>query len=267
MNRLFFIFSLLLGILSSTAQQININPSIVEFRLQSPGTSETQVVTITNNSSKTQSFEINIGDWNRKPNGSHDYFKANTKPYSCASWLTFDKNFLEVPAGSSGEIVLTMQSPKNAEELESMKWAMLFIQGANLKKPLTNEPNQAKASIQEIVRMGIHVYQTPPSLTESSASAVSLTQSKEDAKIYEFEINNTGKTMINCKSHLEITNLSTSQETLTENVEFPVFPSGKRIVPLEIPSTIKPGKYSILAVLDYGDENPLEAIEKVIEIK
>ena len=267
MKRIFLLFFFSLFVLELFAQQININPSIVEFHLQNIGAAETQVVTITNNSTKPQSFELSLGDWNRKSDGAHDYFKPNTKPYSCASWLSFDKNFIEIPAGQSGEITLTIQAPKNVQELESMKWAMLFVQGANLKKPVVNGPNEAKASIQEIIRMGIHVYQTPPNLTEMSAKAIGLKVTKENNKIYDFEIENTGKVMITGKAHLEITNLSNSQEIVTEVQEFPVFPGGKRTVPLELPTTLKAGKYSILAILDYGDNSPLEAVEKSIEIK
>jgi len=144
---------------------------------------------------------------------------------------------------------------------------MLFVQSANLKKPITNGPNEAKASIQEIIRMGIHIYQPPPSLIEPSAKAISLLPVKENTRIYNFEIENNGKIMITGRSHLEITNLANSQETVTEAKEFPIFPGGKRIIPLEIPATIKPGKYSILAFLDYGENASLEAIEKTIEIK
>lgn len=267
MKRFFFFFFALILALNLKAQQVNINPSILEFHVQSIGSSETQVITISNNSSKAQSFEIELGDWDRKPDGSHDYFKPNTKPYSCASWITIDKNFLEIPAGKSGEITLTVQAPNNPKDLESMKWAMLFIQGANLKKTLSNGPKEAKASIQEIIRMGVHVYQTPLTVTETAAKAVSLNQSKATNRVYEFEIQNTGKVMLNAKSYLQITNLSNSQEVTSEAKEFPIFPGGKRIIPLEIPATIKPGKYSILAVLDYGENASLEAIEKTIEIK
>ncbi len=267
MKHYFLLFLFLLTFEQLSAQQVNINPSIVEFHLQNIGSAETKVIRITNNSSKTQSFEVSLGDWNRKIDGSHDYFKPSTKPFSCASWITFDKNFIEIPAGAFGEITLTLQATNKPEDLDVMKWAMLFIQGANLKKSVENGPNEAKASVQEIIRMGIHVYQTPPSLTESLAKAISLTSTKEKPKVYDFEIENIGKTMINGRTHLEITNLSTSQETITETLEFPVFPGGKRIFPLELPSSLKPGKYSILAVLDYSDNAPLEAVEKMIEIK
>ena len=55
--------------------------------------------------------------------------------------------------------------------------------------------------------------------------------------------------------------------TNSQLIEFPIFPRCKRIFPLELPSSLKPGKYSVLAVLDYSDNAPLEAIEKTIEIK
>ena len=267
MKQYFLLFLCLLTFEKLSAQQVNINPSILEFHLQNINSAETKVIRISNNSSKTQSFELSLGDWTRKKDGAHEYFKPNTNPYSCASWIKLDKNFIEIPADSFGEIALTLQATNKPQDLETMKWAMLFIQGANLKKPVTNGPNEAKASVQEIIRMGIHIYQTPPSLTESLAKAISLTSTKENPKVYDFEIENIGKIMINGRSHLEITNLTSSEETITETIEYPVFPGCKRIFPLELPSTIKPGKYSILAVLEYSDNSPLEAVEKVIEIK
>jgi hypothetical protein len=69
------------------------------------------------------------------------------------------------------------------------------------------------------------------------------------------------------KTHIELTNITSGEEIVSPVAEFPLFPSGKRIVKLDIPKDLKPGKYSLLAIADYGDANPLEAIEKVIEIK
>lgn len=267
MKRLFagiFFFFMLVRV---SAQQININPSLIDFHIDNVGSSESQVVVITNNSTSRQSFELSLGDWNRKADGSHEYFKPNTTPFSCAEWIKLDKNFLEIEAGKSGEITVNIQAPNKPEELEAMKWAMLFVQSANLKKPVTNGPNEAKASIQEIIRIGIHIYQTPASLTETSASAVGLTQNLKEPRVYDFEVKNTGKVMITGNFHLEITNLATSAETILPAKSFPIFPGGTRIVPFELPADIKPGKYSILGVLDYGESFSLEAVEKNIEIK
>ncbi|MFC3812864.1 hypothetical protein [Lacihabitans lacunae] len=267
MKRVFFLFFFLIGLSEVHAQQVNVNPSIVNFNVGNVGASETKVVTITNNSSKSQSFEVSLGDWNRNPDGSHEYFAPGTKPFSCSSWITLSSNFIEIPAGQKGEILITMQAPTDPAQLEKMKWAMLFVQGAQIKKELVGGQNEAKAAVQEILRMGIHLYQTPPSLFESSARTLNLNPNKENSKVYDFEIENIGKTMITGRAHMEITNLSNSEEVITPVVDFPVFPGGKRVVKLEMPNELKKGKYSILAVLDYGINNPLEAIEKTIEVK
>lgn len=49
---------------------------------------------------------------------------------------------------------------------------------------------------------------SPPSLTEGPTKAISLPATKEKPKVYNFGIESIGKTMINGKSHLEISNLS-----------------------------------------------------------
>lgn len=267
MKRLFAGFFLIFSLNQLSAQQININPSLIDFHISNVGSSESQAVVITNNSSTKQSFELSLGDWNRKNDGSHEYFKPNTMPYSCADWIKLDKTFIEIEPGKAGEVLISMQAPTNPEELEVMKWAMLFVQSANLKKPVTNGPNEAKASIQEIIRVGVHIYQTPASLTEASASAIGLTQNAKQPKVYDFEVKNTGKVMISGNFHLEITNLATSAETILPVKTFPIFPGGTRIIPFELPADLKPGKYSILGVLDYGENYSLEAVEKNIEIK
>lgn len=78
---------------------------------------------------------------------------------------------------------------------------------------------------------------------------------------------NTGDVMLNCKAHLELTNVANGKEVKFENIEFPVFPGGKRKVKLTIPADMAQGKYSALAVLDLGEDIALEALEKDIEIK
>jgi hypothetical protein len=46
-----------------------------------------------------------------------------------------------------------------------------------------------------------------------------------------------------------------------------MFPEGKRVVRFAIPEKLAKGKYSALAVLDIGEDQELQAIEKSIEIK
>ena len=261
------VFFLLSASFFSFGQQININPSIIHFHLGNPGAAEVQTLNLTNNSTEVQRFELSLGDWIRTETGGHQYFPPQTKPFSCAAWIQLNKNFVEVQPGTTEEILVNIQAPDNQEDLEKMKWAMIFIQGAVLKK--TEEPidGKARAVISEVVRVGVHVYQTPPSINDQSLKALGLEFNKEEANVYDFLVENTGGIMLNVKAHAELTNIATGEEIMAPKVDMPIFPGGKRKIQLELPKDIKPGKYSLLAIADYGESNPLEAIEKVIEIK
>jgi hypothetical protein len=124
-----------------------------------------------------------------------------------------------------------------------------------------------KATIREVYRIGIHIYQTPLALKQKEARAISLEPDKNEKTIYNFSLVNTGKAMLECKARLLLTNLSNGEEIKLDETEFPVFPDGKRIVKLEIPATVPKGKYSMLAILEYDPDMPLEAIESSVDIK
>jgi hypothetical protein len=262
-----FGFLLLIFAVNVFAQQVNINPSIINFHLDNPGAIETKTLSITNNSDEVQVFEINMGDWIRKDNGDHQYFEPNTKPFSCANWVKINKNFIEVGPKATEELIITLQAPEDQEALESMRWAMLFIQGAVVKKPQDQDNANVNAVINEIVRVGIHIYQTPFNLSSKEIKAIALNPNPEEANVYDFSLENTGSTMVIVKTHVELTNVQSGEEVIAPKAEFPIFPGAKRIVQMELPQNLKPGKYSLLAIADYGEDNPLEAIEKVIEIK
>jgi hypothetical protein len=66
---------------------------------------------------------------------------------------------------------------------------------------------------------------------------------------------------------VEFTNLATGQKTKLPHYDFPMFPGHTRHVYFKIPADLPKGKYSILGVLDAGEDLPLEAVQKEIELK
>lgn len=268
MVRIIF-FSLLFGMLVMPsflfAQQMNVNPSTLTFNLAS-GTSETKYVTVRNITNKRHTFQLTMADWYRDSLGNHVYLKPGDLKQSCASWVKLGVNVVELDPDQVVEIPVTLDIPAGIKE-DGMTWAMLFIQNF-LPNDATVETNaRITTTIREIFRIGIHIYQTPPSVSAKSALAVSLTQDKKNADTYVFEIKNTGPTMLNGYAHMELTNIENGQEFKLEVQDFPVFPGGKRLVEFKLPPTLPKGNYSALAILDYGENSPLEAIESTIVIK
>ncbi len=146
-----------------------------------------------------------------------------------------------------------------------MKWAMLFLESI----PEAKDPAKLKKmsmSVGTAIRVGVHIYQTPPgAITKAVSNVRLLADSAQKGFVYLY-MKNTGQVMLDCKAHLELTYLSTGEESILKAVTFPVFPDGFRRVKLDLPKDLKPGNYSVLAVLDYGIDVPLEAVQQSITI-
>ena len=248
------------------AQRINVNPTILNFNTN-PGSISTQIITITNLSDKVQNYQLTLGDWLRDSLGGHKYFPSGTLDRSCSSWLSFDNSTVQIDPQKSRDVRVTMTVPADAKAASEMKWSMIFIQNVLEQTGDENNTAKMKATIREIYRIGIHVYQTPSAIVQKEARALALVPDAVEKNTYNFSLVNTGKTMLECKARLLLTNLSNGQEIKLEEVEFPVFPDGKRIVKLAVPDTIPKGKYSMLAILEYDPDMPLEAIESNVDIK
>ncbi|HEY0895101.1 MAG TPA: Fn3-like domain-containing protein [Sphingobacteriaceae bacterium] len=247
------------------AQRINVNPTILNYNAPSGG-SAVQLITLTNLSDQDQTYQLSLGDWRRDSVGGHQYFAPGTTGRSCAPWITFDNPTVSVAAGKSKEVRVTLNAPQAAAP-DEMKWAMIFIQNVVEQNGGAGKNAKMAATIKEVYRIGVHVYQTPPEANIKAAKAISLERDKTEANAYNFTMNNTGKSMLECKVRLVLTNLADGSEIKLDESEFPVFPDGHRILKLTVPNTVPKGKYSMLAILDYDPDMPLEAIEKPLEIK
>jgi hypothetical protein len=262
----FLSFSLVLLLSADAwAQRINVNPTILSFNAN-PGGISTQIITITNLSDRKQSYQLTLGDWLRDSVGGHKYFAPGTLDRSCSKWISFDNSVVEIEPQKSRDVRVTLTAPSDPQIANEMKWSMIFIQNVLEQTGDENKGAQMKATIREVYRIGIHIYQTPPALNKKEARALSLEPDKAEKNIYNFSLVNTGKAMIECKARLLLTNLSTGSEIKLDETEFPVFPDGKRIVKLAIPPTVPKGKYSMLAILEYDPDMPLEAIESSVDI-
>jgi P pilus assembly chaperone PapD len=258
-------FILMLGCLFATAQQFAIQPGTLSFNVE-PGKTQTQTLRIANTSAKKIAFQAYLGDWLRDSTGAHAYYRPDTLKRSCASWVTLSKNFVELQPNQVEELLVTITGPNNPELFKQMRWAMLFVQTVEEQDVVAGKPKEMKTQIKESIRAGIHIYQTPPNLTKAMAQALFLRPSK-DKNTYEFGVFNMGDVQLQCKANLSLTNTKTGEEIKLDKVEFPMFPEGKRVIKFTLPEKLEKGTYSALAVLDFGEDQELQAIEKTIAIK
>jgi hypothetical protein len=177
------------------------------------------------------------------------------------------KNFIEIEPGKTEELLVKLQAPLDVKSMKEMKWAMLFLQSSAEQDSASRDKKQVSTKIKELLRVGIHIYQTPPAVSRAEAKGTGFKEASDQKNAYDFYMANTGDIMLDCKVHLELTDANSGKEFKLERIEFPVFPDGKRKVRLSIPESIPKGKYSALAILDSGEDLSLEAIERAIEVK
>ena len=249
--------------LKVSAQNLGVYPTALAFSL-SKGTSESQVVNITNGSDKKMQFRLYLNDWIRDTVGGHEYYEPNTISRSCSRWVTLNKNFIELEPGKSTQITIKLTIPDSANT-DEMKWSMLFVE--TVEENTAQASKNATAAVQNLLRIGIHIYQTPPSLTDKQIKAFDLKPMPGQEKKYQLICQNTGNVMIQCKSYLELASVVDGQKIKLDPIDFPMFPQQKRYVTFELPANIQKGKYSALAVLDGGEDISLEAVEGTIEVK
>ncbi|UCS94003.1 DUF916 domain-containing protein [Echinicola marina] len=262
---LIFLIGLLVffGAGKSIAQNISVYPTGLSFSV-AKGNSSTQTITVTNVSDKEVFVETEIGDWYRKIDGSHQYLTSDSLHTSLGPYIKLDKSFESIEPGALGEISITVTLPDSAQVSDKMLWSMLFVSGIEPKADQdSGTEGQLSAQIREIFRFGIHLYQTPPTLLKKSAQIVSMEKVDREIRL---QFKNTGPTMLQCKSHLELVELSTGEKTKLPIIESPVFPYYNREVHFIIPENLPSGQYSILGILDYDESSPLEAVEIMQEL-
>ena len=129
----------------------------------------------------------------------------------------------------------------------------------------SNDKN-AQATVKNLIRVGVHIYQTPPNAMEKSIKVLDLKPNPEIANAYDLVCKNTGEVMIECKAHLELA-AANGEQTKLDFIEFPMFPEQVRLVTFELPKNLPVGKYNTLGILDAGEDLSLEAIESTVEVK
>ncbi len=249
---------------TAIAQNLGVHPTTLNFGL-APGQSETQVIHLSNTSGKKIQFRTYLNDWVRDSVGGHIYYRADTLSRSCATWVTLGANFIELEPNESKELTVKLQAPDASKSKPEMKWAMLFIE--TVEEANAANSKQAQATVRNLLRIGVHIYQTPPSVTKKEVKVFDLNPSKDMANTYLLACQNTGEVMLTCKSFLELVSLKDGAKTKLDPIEFPMFPDQRRVVTFELPKNMEKGKYSVLAVVDGGEDMSLEAIESQAEVK
>ena len=247
-------------------KSISVQPMRNDFNLKAGQSKEIKII-INNRLQRRMQFNVYLGDWSRDTLGKHVYSQPGTEPHSCARWITIDKKFIEVDTGQKGIINLKLQVPDSADAVKEMKWAMLFIEAVEEAKAPELKEKEMRSEILPKTRFGVHIYQTPPNVTEKEIKLYSFKPIADKPNSFRIIAENTGKVQITCKAHIELSSLADNKKITVPNDEIPLFPEQRRYFDFALPANTPKGKYTLVGVIDAGNDMDIEAAQLVINVE
>ena len=82
-----------------------------------------------------------------------------------------------------------------------------------------------------------------------------------DSHVFLIKSKNYENEELNCKSYVELTNLSTSESRIVATRQIDLQKGKEREFTLTLPSDLAPGSYTAIAVVDYGNDSHIAATE------
>ena len=259
-----FMVGLLLLVSSfSFAQDIEVAPAKLNYDCE-PGQIQTKTITIQNHSNEKPQFTLSIGEMQTDIVG-----KATSKinpERSCKNWITLNPSFFDANPNEIKEGKVIVQVPPGKSQTT---WAIIYVTPTE-EQTSTTADKSMKTGIRLKPRIGVKVIQSPKSNKNFKGTISDLkeiTKAKDTLRTFEVKVNNTGDKVLEGKIYLVLSDLTTAKEIKAKPAKVSVMPGVKRTSKLILPKNVPPGKYSLAAILDYGNNSALEAAQMNIEIK
>jgi uncharacterized membrane protein len=261
-----FLFSLLLGLPKSKAQDFEVAPVRLDFTAE-PGENQTKTINVKNHSNKKTSFIVDITDFLPSSDGSRQALPPSTTRRSAANWININPSFFELNSGDEIPIQITMLVPS---EEYSAAWCMLYVQPA-LEQTSWNAEQGLGAGVNVSGRIGVTIYQSPNSNTNHSikvSNLIEVTGSEDVDRKFTATIENLGDKVTPCKVNILASNIETAEEKQFPSFEIETYPKMARNVEVKLPNgELQPGKYALAIIVDYGPRYALEGAQIVIDVK
>lgn len=260
---------LLIGLVAiqANAQSFKVTPASIDFSLNA-GESDNQTIIVENTSDKVESFVVSASDYDFDQDGKMKFLPLGSSKRSCSSYMTLTPSFITINPNESVKINVLMKVPQDSVKT---RWGIVSIRSEKEYIGIAADKDVVRAGLIITPEIAVKVLQTPPNLTFSKMTIKDFKEGvrgKDDStRVFQVKIANEGEVRTKAKVYLTASNLETLKETTTEPFDVSVLPGVNSELKLNLPAELKPGAYSLAAILDYGAENDLEGIEMEIEVK
>jgi P pilus assembly chaperone PapD len=239
--------------------------SQIEFDLALPrGAVDTLTFSVLNNETDPLEIQISLADWDRDITGENRFYPPGTLPRSAAPWLSVSPLRFELEPNKQQEVRFSIKVPS---DIAGTYWAAIMVEAA----PKQTQPQPPGTTVIVRRRFAVKVLETPPGTGTKDGRIALIDVRGLNPPNYLVEFENRGT--IHAPRVTGRIELRDEKGTLLEKLDlesFPILPGAKRL--LKVTSARKkgdllpPGKYLVVAVLDYGGET-LAGGQFVLRIK
>ncbi len=258
-NKILILFVLLSFSNNVFAQDFEIAPVKMEFNIN-PEESQTKILSVTNHANFKTSFTISFADFIIDKDGKKQAIEKNSTKTSCVDWITPEKTFFDIDPNEHVDIKITMQVP--VDDYTS-RWAFMYIQTVKVQSSFDVDKSGFGAGVHLSGRINVEVSRKPTTPVTDDLKIKDLRELiKEDSenRIFIADILNLGKNIANCKITFIASDLNTAEEIEFDPIHLISYPGFLREVRFELPNTMPPGKYSLVALLDYGKTTTIKGV-------
>lgn len=236
---------------------LSVSPPRVYYTL-GEGESGSQKVLVSNLSKEHMlNISFTFGDWKYDDRGNNLMFPPDTLDNSCASWLSLPGGtYINLEPAESREIDLMMTVPSILQETDNVQTAMLYVTQMN---PVDGVDAKG-AAIKINVRQGIKIYRKGLQPETKQLEIVNMTLDRE-RDIIGLEFINSGNAWVNGTLKATLFNRATGKEIALDETVYYTMPGDRRLMDIPLKDKPEKGEYTATVMLDYGDDNTLEAAE------
>ncbi len=263
--KIVFILSFLFKISPFYSQDFEVSPIKMGFNAQ-PGEIQIKTLNITNHSNKKVAFSIKLSDFLINNDGQRNYLQKGTTTNSLYEWLEISPNLLEVNPNETKTVSLRINAPQDDF---SSKWGIIFVEAAKEQTAFDSD-TKIGTGIMLSPQIAVLVFQSSISKEGIDIKIKQLkeaTLTTDTKRQFTANVENKGNQIITCKIYLVAANLQTAEETIFPPEQYDIYPNSSRIIKLALPNTLAKGKYSLSAILDYGNQSNLEGTQTVIIVE
>ena len=251
-----------------TGAGVAVSPSHVHFNVE-PGKSKTQKINVTNDTKKINKFKIVFQDFDMDGKGQSAFLPAGEGQYSLSKWISVSPTFIELQPGEKKEINVTVNVP-NDESGRKAAWTIMMVEQVEEKKtidPGSGNENTIAFGITPTFAFGVFMYQNPPNVQNNLVDIIDFKLNQiETSRMLQVDIENKGDGVAYCTTYIELTNYNTGEQQKLVVKKFTIVPTLIREFNFSLPEELAKGKYSAVAVLDFGSKETINAAELEFEI-